>query len=86
MKKVIYKGLYNILLTLSNHFNNRFLTRCKLFLGTTLLLLTANSCDDPEEPQVMCYDPAPPEVPVETQPSLPPSPEENQADFMKIQK
>ena len=81
MKKIAYKGLYNILLTLSNRFNSRFLTKCKLFLGTALLLITTNSCDDPEDPVIMCYDPAPPEETEETELSSPPAPDENQIHF-----
>lgn len=59
MKRIIYKGLYNMSLTLSNRFNNRLLVKCKLFLGTALLLLTTNSCNEPDDSEIMCYDPAP---------------------------
>ncbi|MDR2913308.1 MAG: hypothetical protein LBV74_00485 [Tannerella sp.] len=63
MKKVIYKGLYQIFLILSNQFNIRFLTKCKIFLGTSLLVITS-SCDGDDGIKVMCYDPV---VPPETE-------------------
>ena len=56
MKKTVYKGLYAVLLRLTNSFNNRLLSRYKIFLGTTLLLLMSNSCKKDNEPEIMCYD------------------------------
>lgn len=82
MKRIIYKGLYNIFLTLSNRFNNCFLTKCKLFLGTSLLLLTTNSCNEPDEPEIMCYDAGPPEATEQTTASTPSSSTEKEIDFM----
>lgn len=86
MKKLVYKSLYNILLQSSNRFNNNLLTKCKIFLGTSLLIITTNSCDDPDDPQVMCYDPMPPEKTEEIQSPSPSSPTEKQVNFTNIQK
>ena len=41
MKKVVYKGLYRILFYLSNYFDNRYLKKYKIWLGTSLLVLTS---------------------------------------------
>ena len=62
MKKIIFKGLYTIVLNLSNRFNIRLLSGLKIFLGTTLLVLMS-SClkqEKEEEPEVTCYLPPPP--------------------------
>ena len=59
MKKLIFKGLYTIVLNLSNRFNIRLLSGLKIFLGTSLLVLMS-SCQKPEKeevPEVTCYDP-----------------------------
>lgn len=56
MKKTILRGLYNTCLSLSNYFDNKLLTKCKVFLGTSLLVLMGSCSDDPkEEPEVTCY-------------------------------
>lgn len=73
MKKSVYHSLYQVFLSLSNHFNNRFFVKCKILLGTTLIVLTSScSKDEDDEPELMCYDPAPPKETVEINP-LPPS-------------
>jgi hypothetical protein len=61
MKKVLYKSLYAFLLTLTNRFNSRLLSKFKIFLGVSLLILTS-SCNKEKEkdPEIMCYMPAEP--------------------------
>lgn len=76
MKKVIYQSLYRIFLPLSNHFNNRFFVKCKVLLGTALIVLTSSCSKDDDEPEIMCYDPAPPKETAEVRPVTPPSSEE----------
>ncbi len=85
MKKLIYKGLYQMLLTLSNQFSNRFLTKCKIFLGTSLLVITS-SCDKggDDEPELMCYDPMPPQKTEEIEFQVPSPPAEDQINFTDI--
>ena len=64
MKKIVYKGLYAIVLNLTNRFNIRLLSVLKIFLGTTLLVLMS-SClkqEKEEEPEILCYDPASQEI------------------------
>jgi hypothetical protein len=58
MKKVVYKGLYAIVLSLTNRFNIRLLSGLKIFLGTTLLVLMSSCVKKEEEPEITCYDPA----------------------------
>ncbi len=55
MKKKVFHGLYDICLSLSNHFNNKLLTRCKIFIGISLLVLMGSCSGDPEEEVVTCY-------------------------------
>lgn len=43
MKRITYCCFYKVLSFLSNHFDNRYLTKYKVLLGTTLLVLT-NVC------------------------------------------
>ena len=76
MKKLIFKGLYTIVLNLSNRFNIRLLSGLKIFLGTTLLVLMS-SClkqEKEEEPEVSCYFPvgSPQEI-VNSEPAQPAS-------------
>ena len=78
MKKLIYKGLYEITSLVSNRFSIRLLTKFKLYLGIALLVIVS-SCsksdseiiddekngDEPHAPT--CYLPYyPPEAPQES--------------------
>lgn len=57
MKKIILQKLYNVSLSLSYYFDNKWLVKCKIFLGTSLLMLI-NSCGadlKTEEPEIACY-------------------------------
>jgi hypothetical protein len=85
MKKVIYKGFYGLFLKLSNSFNNRLLTKCKMFFGIALLVMV-NSCskEKEEEPEIMCYDVAPPQESAKTESARPSSLAEKQIDFSEI--
>lgn len=47
-KKIFYTYLYRLLLVISNRFNNRYLNTYKLFIGSTLILLTAG-CKESEK-------------------------------------
>lgn len=60
MKKFFYQKIYDALSLLSNRFSSKFLTRYKLLLGMSLLVLSGCS-KEPEEPEVTCYIVAPPE-------------------------
>ena len=71
MKKVVYKGLYAIVLSLTNRFNIRLLTGLKIFLGTTLLVLMSSCVKKEEEPEISCYLPAPPQETVLPEPAQP---------------
>ncbi len=59
MKTVIYKGLYNTLLILTNRFNIRLLSRYKILIGIALLVLLSSCHKEKEEkekePPVTCY-------------------------------
>jgi hypothetical protein len=71
MKKIVYKGLYAIVLNLTNRFNIRLLSVLKIFLGTTLLVLMS-SCmkkEKEEEPGPTCYLPPPPQEIVKPEPA-----------------
>ena len=60
MKKLIYKGLYEITSLISNRFNIRLLTKFKLYLGIALLVIVGScSKKEEDESEVMCYDPPP---------------------------
>lgn len=41
MKRVIYKSFYKLLVLLSNKFNNSYINRYKIIIGTSLLILTS---------------------------------------------
>ena len=62
MKTFIYKGLYAVLLKLSNHFNSRLLSKWKILLGTTLLIILSACLRGGEREKEIdnptCYDPA----------------------------
>jgi len=75
MKRIIYQSLYRFMSVLSNYFNNRYLIKYKVLLGTSLLMLTACQLikkDDRNEDFmssgskkddssiVLCYEPAMP--------------------------
>jgi len=74
MKRIVYRCLYRLMLFLSNYFDNRYLTKYKILLGTSLLMLTAcqlvkkndrnegfvSSGSKNDIPFVMCYDPVVP--------------------------
>jgi hypothetical protein len=62
MKKVVYHFFYATLLRLSNHFNNRLITKCKFFFGMALLVIASSCNEKEEEPEIMCYDVLPPEA------------------------
>lgn len=76
MKKKIIESLYRIISFLSDSFGVQFLTKYKVLLGTSLLILTSCqlvkkndrnngfvSSDSDDYPIVMCYDPVAPEPP-----------------------
>ena len=67
MKRIIYQRIYQILLPLSNRFNNRLLIKFKLFLGASLIVLTGSCSKDDGGTEIMCYDPAPPRDSLEMQ-------------------
>ena len=56
MKKTIYQRLYHILSYLSNRFNNRYLTKYKVLLGTSLLVLMNLSTGCKRNARVSCYE------------------------------
>lgn len=58
MKKAACQKIYDFLTLLSNNFNSKFLTKCKVLLGISLIVMTG-SCNDPDEQEIMCYDPMP---------------------------
>jgi len=65
MRKIIYRFSYDVLLTLSNRFKSRLLSRYKIFLGTALLVLLS-SCskkenEEAEEEGPLCYLPPAPQ-------------------------
>jgi len=69
MKRITYQWFYKILLFLSNYFDNRYLKKYKIWLGTSLLVLTS-ACqhakkDKPDE--VLSYMPVVQEDAVGTQ-------------------
>lgn len=49
MKKKAYQLLYHILSTCSNRFNNKLLIRCKLIIGSSLLLLNNGYAQSKQE-------------------------------------
>ena len=59
MKKTVYKGIYAILLRLTNRFNSRLLSKYKIILGAALLMLMSSCVKEKEERQeleeVTCY-------------------------------
>ncbi|MDR3251758.1 MAG: hypothetical protein LBT42_08875 [Tannerella sp.] len=66
MKKIVYQKLYDYLSALSNRFNYRFLSKCKIILGLALLALMGCSKEEyEEEPELMCYDSVAPQEVVE---------------------
>ena len=60
MKTIIYKGLYNTLLKLSNRFNIRLISKYKILLGTALLLIMSSCAKEKEKEEEIeiptCYD------------------------------
>ena len=68
MRKVIYRFSYDVLLTLTNRFKSRSLSRYKIFIGTALLVLLSGchkkEIEEVEDESSLCY--APPEPPQES--------------------
>jgi hypothetical protein len=67
MKKIIYKGLYDLLVRLSNRFNSQLLSKCKILLGIALLVVMSGcnkekeeNREPEEEPEIWCYAFGPP--------------------------
>lgn len=58
MKRITYQCFYKILSFLSNYFDNRYLKKYKVLLGTTLLVLTS-ACQNPKKDnseEILCYE------------------------------
>ena len=87
MKKLIYKGLYEITSLVSNRFNIRLLTNFKLYLGIALLVI-ASSCskkdDEPEQP-ISCYLAPPPQESAKMESVKTSSPTEKQLSSTDLQ-
>ena len=68
MKKLIYKGLYEITSLVSNRFNIRLLTNVKLYLGIALLVIASSCSKKDDEPEIAtCYLPPPPQESAKTE-------------------
>lgn len=52
MKTTLYRGLYHVFLFLSNYFDNRFITTCKLLAASGLLACTAGCRQRPMPPRL----------------------------------
>ncbi|MDR2918973.1 MAG: energy transducer TonB [Tannerella sp.] len=58
MKRITYSCFYKVLSFLSNYFDNRYLKKYKVLLGTTLLVLTS-ACQNPKKDnpeEILCYE------------------------------
>jgi hypothetical protein len=73
MRKVLYKSLYSILLTLTNLFRSRLLSKYKIFLGTALLIIMSSCSKKEKEEEIpdgpTCYLPAEPQESVIPEPT-----------------
>ena len=79
MKTVIYRGLYAMLLKLTNRFNIRLLSKYKILLGTALLVMMSSCIKGGEKEEEIegptCYLP-PESTQIDTAKPSPPA--ENQ--------
>lgn len=58
IKQVFYRYLYKLLWFLSDYFDNRYLRKYKIILGTSLLMITS-ACQNPKKDnseEVLCYE------------------------------
>lgn len=71
MKRITYQCFYKFLSFLSNYFDNRHLTKYKILLGTSLLVLINVTPGCKRHVQVTCYEPSVPDDTIEVQRTQP---------------